>query len=118
MLGLFFHIADWHLMRPERALHRLAVKFLDAGPAFRRAQNEHWPTRLRDGFTTSCRALDTADLAEHPIHSRGHARAEIVTFHKSRLPAVAGKKRAQLIVTHRAEDRRIGNLIAIHVQDR
>ena len=50
VIGFFAQLAQRHLVRAPRVLHRLAVDELRSRPALGRAQNDHGPGRPRDPF--------------------------------------------------------------------
>ena len=65
--------------------------------------------------------LDGADLVECGIERRRHQtvhRGGIVAFDEQRLVAIAEKQISHLVVAHPADHRRIGDLVAVEVQDR
>ena len=105
-------------MRAESALDRLPIELLHAGPAFQRTQDDHRPARLRDRLSVARRRLDASDVLQRAIHGGSHRIAQPPAFHEMRRPSVAGEKRAQFLVVHRTEDRGIGNLVAVDMQDR
>jgi hypothetical protein len=65
--------------------------------------------------------LDRGDLVEDDVHGRGKLlvdRCRVVAFDQVGLVSVAGQQRRKLIVADPDQDRRIGDLISVEVQDR
>ena len=69
----------------------------------------------------ACLTLDRGDLVEHTVQRRRHQLVHlrrIVAFDEIRLVAVALEKVFELLPRNPRQDRRIGDLVAIQVQDR
>src|SRR5207253_8790842 len=83
---------DRHLVGAERALDRLAVDVLWAGPPFGRAKDDHRPARASWMVIRVRLALDARDLVERPVQPRSHLLMHprrIVAAHDHRRMAVA-----------------------------
>ena len=109
-------------MSPPRPLDLQAVHDLRPGPALGRAQDDHGPAgppALR--LARPSGHLDLADLIEDGVERGGELlvdRGRVVTRHEMRVVAVADHQVAQLILGDAREDRWVGNLVAVEVQDR
>ncbi len=122
MLGLL-EIGDRDLVRAPRAFDRQAIDDLGPGPAFRRLEHDHRPARTggRGGGRGAGVGLDRLDRVEHRIERRRHLLMEqrgIVALDEIRLVAVAAQQIGQLVAADPREDRRIGDLEAVEVEDR
>ena len=121
MLRVAAHRAHWHLMRPPVALLPLAVDLLGTGPALRRAHDDHRPDRaFRKSFLPRV-SLDAADLADHGFERSRHELVHdgrLMPFDKMRRVSVSTKKRFKLLVTDPRQHCRIGDFIAVEMQDR
>ena len=108
-------------MRAEGALGGQAVDLLRPRPALRRAQHDHRPARALGHAALARGGLDLADLVEHLVERRGHQLVHLVgvrALDEARRVAVALEQRPQLVVRDAGEHRRIGDLVAVEVQDR
>src|SRR5258707_279144 len=103
------------------ALALLAVDLLRAGPALRRAEHDHRPRRsLQDALRPRI-GLDLLDVGhdrielggELPMHLLG-----LVAFDEARRVAVAHKEALQLLPRDTGEEARIGDLVAVQMEDR
>ena len=112
---------DGHLVRPVRALHRMAVHFLGAGPALGRAKHDHrpaWAGRIAVGTGV---ALDALDLPDGPVQSSSHLlmhHRRLIALHEAGLPATATEETLHLLVGHTGEDGGVCDFKAVQVQDR
>ena len=121
MLRVAAYLAHRHLVRPPVSLFPLAVDLLGTGPALRRAQHDHRPDRAFRESIPSRVGLDVVDLADHCFESGRHElvhRARLMPFDEMGRISVATKKRFKLVMTDPRQHRRIGDLIAVEVQDR
>ena len=109
-------------MGAQRALDRHAVDLLRAGPALRRAQDDHRPARplawlagpgARAGSPRSRRARRRARPPAPGAPSSGSSPVD-----EARRVAVALEQRAQLVLGDAGQHRRVGDLVAVEVQDR
>ena len=102
----------------------LAVDELRAGPALRGAEDEHRVERTGHVVGLS-RSLDIADLVEDGLEELGEAtvdRQVILVVEAGdelvRVVTHAAEEVVQLLVGDAGEDRRVGDLVAVEVQDR
>ena len=107
-------------MGPPRAFRLVALDLLRSGPALGRAQHDHRPARALRLARRARLLLDGADLGHDPIqrgrHGLVHARG-VVSLHEQRRVAVAAQQGLELLVGDAGEDRRVGDLVAVEVQD-
>ena len=106
------------LVRLRAALDRLAAQLLDAGPALERADDEHRPDRALGPVALAAGRLQLADLAVRGVERARELGVEVLALHDQRVPAEALEELRQLLVGHRLVDRGVGDLEAVHVQDR
>ena len=121
MLRIALHLVDRHLVGAPKALDPLAVDFLRAGPAFPRAKHDHRPGRTLREPAAPCVLLDALDVADDRFEGLGHQlmhRLRVVALDEMRRVAVAAKKTVELLVRNAREHRRVGDLVAVEVQDR
>jgi hypothetical protein len=116
------HAAERHLVGAPRPLDRTALAVvLRARPPLRGAQHDHRPPRPCPVAADACPLLDRGDLVEHGVERCRqplmHAR-RVVAGHQVRLPAVPPHQIGQLLVADAVEHRRVGDLVAVQVQDR
>ncbi len=97
-----------HLVRPPGALHRLAVHLLGAGPALRRAQDDH---RRPLGVARLVRG----HLLERRVEGAGHLL--VVGADQMGAVAVPLHELEQLAGGDAGQDGRVGDLVAVQVQD-
>ena len=105
MPGIPAHHAHRHLVRAPVALLPLAVDLLGAGPALRRAHDDHRPDRAFRKSVLPRVGLDVPDLADHRLERRGHELVHdrrVVAFDEMRRVAVSAKQRLKLLVRIRA----------------
>ena len=116
------HVGERHLVRAPGAFDLVAVDLLRPGPALRRAQHDHRPARPDRRCSTARAAFwMRADLADRLLQRRGHLlvhHRRIAALDEVRRVAVADEQRLQLLVADAREDRRVGDLVAVEVQDR
>ena len=128
--GLGAHVGQRHLVGAEGALDRQAVDHLGAGPALGRAQDDHRPAHggrrlvLEGPAARSFAAgpaLDLVDLA-HDLVEHGRELAmhghRLVAADEVDAVAVALEQHRELVLRDAREQRRIGDLVAVQVQDR
>ena len=121
VLWVLREAGERHLVRAPRALGRLAVDLLRAGPALRRAQHEHRPARPLRGLACPSGALDLGDLVERAVElgrERLVDRVGIVARDEARRVAVALEQRAQLVLGDARQHGRVGDLVAVEMQHR
>ena len=116
-------LGERHLVRAPRALDRQAVDLLRAGPALRRAQHDHRPARPlghavarapRAGSRRSRRAPRRAPRPSAACIAAGSSPSTQCTA-CSRSPRAA---RSSSSSRDPREHRRVGDLVAVQVQDR
>ena len=104
-------------MGAEGALDLQAVDLLRSGPALRRAQHDHRPGRPGGARI----GLDRDDVVDHPVEGGRellvHLRGLLARDHV-RGVAVAAQQRVQLVGGDAGQHRRVGDLVAVEVQDR
>ena len=121
MRRVVLHVGEWHLVRSPRALSFVALDLLGSGPAFRRPEHDHRPARSERRLRRSRLLLQRPDFADRHFQRRRHRlvhHVRIAAFDEVRLVAVADKQRFELLVADAREDRRVGNLVAVQVEDR
>ena len=115
------HIAHRHLMGAPIAFGLLAVDRLRTGPAFRRAHDDHRPGRaLREPLAARL-MLDVANIVDHFLQRLGHQFVHdlrIVALDKMGFITVAAHQMIELVVRDARENGRIGDLVAVEMQDR
>ncbi len=111
-------------MRPPGALHRQPVHLGRPGPALRAAQHDHRPAwRGRPGRPGAGpgRGLDRPDPGDRLIDGPGHLLVHngwFVASHVHGLIPVAAQQSVKLRLGNPGQDRRVGDLPAVQVQDR
>ena len=121
MLGVGPDLAHRHLVRAPGALDRLAVDLLRAGPALGRPQHDHRPARPLGRAALARRPLDRGDLLDDGVHDgrpSAGGRRRVVALDEVRRVPVALHQRPQLVLRDPGQDRRVGDLVAVEVQDR
>ena len=107
-------------MGAERTFDGLAVHFLRAGPALRGTEYDHGPHRSLLQLAGSGLLLDSLDVRDAGVQRFRHGRVHllrVVAFDEVRLPAAALEEALHLFVGDAGEDRRVGDLVAVQVQD-
>ena len=115
------HLRERHLVRPPRALHLVALDRLRPGPPFGRAEDDHRPARPERRVRLARALLIRANLPDRLLERRGHLLVHlrgIAPLDEVRRVAVSDEQRLQLLVADAREDRRVGDLVAVQVQDR
>ena len=121
MAGVAAHLAHRHLMRAPVAFFPLAVDLLGTGPALRRAHDDHRPDRAFGKSILPRVSLDATDFADHCFERSRHElmhRARLMPFDKMRRISVSTKKQFKLLVADPRQHCRIGDFIAVEMQDR
>ena len=107
-------------MGAEGALDGLAVHHLGAGPALGGAQHDHRPLDMAHLLAGAGAALDVVDFLDDGVQGLGHLgvhRHGVVALDKVGFPGAAQEEVLDLLVGHPAENRGVGDLIAVQVQD-
>ena len=107
-------------MRPPGALHRHPVHLRRAGPPLGGAHYDHRPARPL-AATVAGAVLNGADLGEALVHHRRHFlmhNGRLVAGHVPRPIPVAAQQRVELILRDAGQQCRVGDLVAVEVQDR
>ena len=114
-----------HLVCAPAVLGLLAVDLLRPGPALGSAEDQHRPHRARHHVLLARRTLDLADLVQCLVEGGGEALvnerrvlAVEATGHEDRPPAIALEQRGELSLGDAGEHGRVGDLVAVQVQDR
>ena len=116
-------IENRHLVGAPRSFKLVAVDLFGAGPAFRRAQDDHGPAWTLDGGPCGSgtrRGLNGANLHDTFFHRGCHLRVHdrgVIAFDDDGLPAVALEETLQLLGRDAGEDGGIGDLVAVEVED-
>ena len=121
VLGILGELGERHLVRAERALGRQAVDLLrarsspsacagrssaSAGAPRRPPARARWIAAISSRTASSAAASSLVD------------RLGLVALDEARRVAVALEQRAQLVLADPREHRRVGDLVAVEVQDR
>ena len=121
MVGVLPHVGHRHLVGAPRSLDRDAVDRRRARPALRGAQDDHRPARSPARALVTGRVLDVADLVERVVERLGERLVDelrVVTADQQRPVPVALEQRDQLALRDPREHRRVGDLVAVQVEDR
>ncbi len=119
--GVGADLVERDLVGAPGALDRHAVHLVRAGPALGGAQDDHRPVRAPGGAVGAGLVLDGGDPVEGGVHGCGH---RAVHGHRvragdvQRVVAVAAQQGVQLRLGQAGEHRRVGDLVAVQVQDR
>ena len=120
VLGLV-HVAHRHLVTAPVALAELAVDLARARPALRCAQHDHRPLWSPNDSTLARVSPDTLNVVDDAIERRGHRfvhRRWFVAFDEVRRVAITLEQLRELVLRNAREKTRIGDLIAVQMQDR
>jgi hypothetical protein len=121
MRRVVMHVRKWHLMRSPRPLGLVTVDLFRPGPSLRGSQHDQRPARPERGLRRSRLLLHRADLADRVLERRRHClvhHVRVTAFDEVRLVPVADEQRLQLGVTDARQDRGVGDLVAIQVENR
>ncbi len=114
-------VGQRHLVSPPGALDRQPVDGLGAGPALRGHQQHHRPGPAGGGAVLAGVGLDLPDQVVRRVESARQLTvyvARLVTLDRQHLVAVAAQQALQLPARDPGRDRRVGDLVAVEVQDR
>src|SRR3569833_1465857 len=120
MRGIGSGVTERDLMRAEGVFVGHPVDRLRAGPALWTAQDDHRPARSITDAVDTGGMLDAADFVDDDVERRGHRLMHvrgIVAFDKVGRPAVAFEQLLEFVVGDTSQDRRVGDLVAIKVED-
>ena len=120
MLGLV-HVAHRHLVAAPVVLALLAVDLRRAGPALRRAEDDHRPGRPLDVALGAGVGPDLLDLRHDRVEHAGQLlvdRLRIVSLDEVRLVAHALEELLQFVLRDAGEEAGVGDLVAVQMQDR
>ncbi len=121
VFGMCGRVGERHLVRPEGAFDRQAIDYLRSGPALGRIQDDHRPTRTHEVAVEARVLLDFFDPLHRGVERRGHGRMHqvgLVTLDEVGRPPVAAEQLFQFLMLDAGQDGRVGNLVAVQVQDR
>ena len=121
VLGVLGQLRQRDLVGAEGALHRPAVDLLGPRPALGRAQDDHRPARALRVALARTRLDGARCRSTHLVERLGHElvhRRRVVALDEVGLVAVADEQRAQLVVRDARQHGRVGDLVAVEVQDR
>jgi hypothetical protein len=114
-------VGQRNLVRPECPFNLLTIDDLGAGPALRRGQDDHRPAWPGGVAAAARQLLNFENTPGDQIERVGHQRVHhggVVAFDEERLPATAGEELFQFVAGNAGQDGRIGDLVAVQVQDR
>ncbi len=118
MVGIY---GDRHLMRAEGAFDLQAIDHLRPGPALGRLENDHRPARAHEVAVGTGVVLDMPDFFHRLVECRSHGLVHqrgILALDEVRRPAAAAEKLFQFLRFDARENGRVGNLVAVEMQDR
>src|ERR1039458_5680352 len=84
-------------------------------------EDDHWPARTRAVAVDTGVLLDLLDLLHRRVERRGHGLVHqngLVTLDEVGRPPVAAEQLLQFLAGDAGEKRRVGNLVAVEMQDR
>ncbi|CAM5712745.1 hypothetical protein SVIOM342S_06325 [Streptomyces violaceorubidus] len=90
-------------------------------PALGGAQDDHRPAGAAAGALLAGGPLDRGDAVQGGVHGAGHGAVDgggVVAGDVDRVVAVAAQELVQLALGEAGEHRRVGDLVAVEVQDR
>ncbi len=115
------HGRQRHLVGAPGALDRQSVHLGGAGPALGRAEHDHGPAGPVRGPVLAGGALDAGDAVDRGVHRRRHRAVDgrrVVTGDMDGIVTVAAQKFVQFGLREPGQHRRVGDLVAVQVQDR
>ncbi len=121
VLGVGAHGGQGHLVGAPGVLHGQPVDLGGAGPALGGAQDDHGPAGAAGGALLAGGALDRGDAVEGGVQGAGGRAVDgggFVAGDVDGVVAVAAQEVVQLGLGETGEHRRIGDLVAVEVQDR
>ena len=115
------HVAHRNLVRTPVILGPLAVDFLRAGPALRRTQHDHRPQRSLCTAVALRLRFDVLQIVDDAIECAGHELVHglgIAALDEMRLVPITAEQVIELFVADARQYTRVGDLVAVQVQDR
>ncbi len=122
--GVLAHPCERDLVRPPGAFDRIAVDGRRASPALGRAQDDHRPACVLPSGVGARRPrllLDEGDAVQGVVQRAGHGVVHlggVAAGHVQRVVPVAAQQRVELVLGDPGQHRRVGDLVAVQVQDR
>jgi Pyruvate/2-oxoacid:ferredoxin oxidoreductase gamma subunit len=110
-----------NLVGAPMALGLLPVDLRRTGPALGRAQDDHRPARPPRYAAPPRLALDRRDLVQHRVERIGHQSVHLLRLlplDKVRPVPEAEEEAFQVVAGDTRQDRRVGDLVAVEVEDR
>lgn len=110
-----------HLVGAPGVLHGQSVDLGGAGPALGGAQDDHGPAGAAGGALLAGGPLDRGDAVEGGVHGAGRRAVDgggFVAGDVDRIVSTAAQQFVELGLGEAGEDRRVGDLVAVEVQDR
>ena len=114
-------VGERHLVRAEGPFDLQAVDHLRPRPTLGRIQHDHRPARTRQVAVDAGILLDFLDLLHRRVERCGHGlvhQRRLVPLDKVRRPPIAAEQLFQFLMLDAGQDSRVGNLVAVQVQDR
>ncbi len=102
-------------------LHGQAVDLAGAGPALGGAQDDHRPGGAFDGALDAGALLDDGDPVERGVQGERQFPVDglrVVALDVERVVAVAAQQGVEFVLGEPGEDRRVGDLVPVEVEDR
>src|ERR1700733_4932209 len=107
-------------MRAECPFDLQAIDYRGTGPAFGRVQYDHRPARAHRLALRACLLLDLPDLFDGLVERCGHSlvhQTGLVALDEVGRPTATAQELLQFLVADSCEHRRIGNLVAVQMQN-
>ena len=121
VVGVGAHAVEGHLVRPPRALDLLAIDLPRSGPALGGAQDDHRPGPVPPFGMLAVLDADLADDVQGDVERLRQLAVDVgrvVAGDRQDLVPVALEQLDQLVLRDAGEHRRIGDLVAVEVEDR
>ena len=123
MLRILFHFGHGYLVGSPEAFHAVAVHFFRAGPAFRRAEDDHRPAGTVRFAGAARLFLNGANFLDAGFDSRRHRLMHhlgIVTLGLDHMwrPTVSEEQIFEFFRRDAGQDGGIGDLVAVQVKNR
>jgi hypothetical protein len=114
------HVGERHLVGSPRVLDPVTVDLFRPGPPLRRSQHDHRPARPGGVVRVPRDVLSRAYFGNGRFDRSGQLlvhRRRVAALNEIRRVAVAGKQRLEFLVADARQDRRVGDLVAVQVED-